>query len=279
MPIPVPGRTLGSTISSTWVSRTAQLSLTSPGRDTMTTRMLGSSGCRGVLCGRNSSLRGKSQADRSARASGRRGGVGQGVDAAGRDGSSAHAGGRFRLRLRRDGTGRRDGPGRRHAFPDRLEHQDDDGRRDRAAGPGRKAAPRRSGLEVCSGRSQRGRHHGQRPPQDAERPARVHRRAGASGKPRPRPGPGLDPGGTARHRVQASADVRSGRGVLLLQHELSPARPHNRTGRRRAAGPGLSGSSVRTARHEGHVVARRCVERDSRAVFAWLPVRRVRPTP
>jgi hypothetical protein len=34
-------------------------------------------------------------------------------------------------------------------FRGRLEHQDDDGRGDRAAGPGRKIAFRRSGLKIC----------------------------------------------------------------------------------------------------------------------------------
>ena len=93
------------------------------------------------------------------------------------------------------------------------------------------------------------------------------------------PGRVWTPRGTARHRVQASAHVRSGRGVLLLQHQLHPARPHHRAGRRRAAGPGLPGSPVRTARHDGHAAARRRVDRDPRAVCAWLPVRQRRPTP
>ena len=43
-------------------------------------------------------------------------------------------------------------------------------------------------------------------------------------------------------------------------------------GRRRAAGPGLSGSAVRTARHEEHAAARRRVDRDPRALLAWLHV-------
>ena len=59
--------------------------------------------------------------------------------------------GRFRFRLRRDGAGRHDLAARRDAFPGRLEHQDDDGRGDRAAGPGRKIAFRHAVSKYVEG--------------------------------------------------------------------------------------------------------------------------------
>ena len=64
-------------------------------------------------------------------------------------GSVAHATGRFAFGYGSTELERRALTAGRHAFPDRLEHQDDDGRGDRAAGPGRKIAFRRCGLEIC----------------------------------------------------------------------------------------------------------------------------------
>jgi CubicO group peptidase (beta-lactamase class C family) len=56
--------------------------------------------------------------------------------------------------------------------------------------------------------------------------------------------------------------VRAGHGIRLLQHELRAARSHRRANRRQAFGPGLSGSFVRTARHDAHIAPCAYVERD-----------------
>ena len=88
----------------------------------------------------------------------------------------AHAPGRVHGHLRHHATRRHEPTPRRHPLPDRLEYQDDDGRGDRAARPGRQAQSRRSGLEVRPGRAQRRQDHHRRTAEDAQRPLQLHRR-------------------------------------------------------------------------------------------------------
>ena len=96
------------------------------------------------------------QADRPGGVSGQHRRIGQGSHAARRHGAALDAAGRHRLRLWHDRTRHREPAARRHPLPRRLEHQDDDRRVDRADGPGRQAALRRSDLEVCRWRSRPG---------------------------------------------------------------------------------------------------------------------------
>jgi len=104
-----------------------------------------------------------------------------------------------RRRARRDG--RRAAPGGRHPLPDRLDHQDDDLRGDRAAGPRRQAAVRRSDIEVRSGRAEWREHHHLGATEDAQRPVRLYERSRVRGCSRCEPGEGLDAAGGVGHRV------------------------------------------------------------------------------
>ena len=67
-----------------------------------------------------------------------------------------------------------------------------------------------------------------------------------------RPDQGVDPAGTARHRVRAAADVRARRRVLLQQHQLRAARPDHRAAGRQAAGGVVRGPAVQAARDDEH---------------------------
>ena len=72
--------------------------------------------------------------------------------------------------------GTREPAPRRHPLPDRLEHQDDDGRGDPATCPGRQAQSQRSGVEVRPGRAQRRQHHHRPAAGNAQRSLQLHQR-------------------------------------------------------------------------------------------------------
>ena len=94
-------------------------------------------------------------------------------------------------------------PALRHPLPDRLEHQDDDGRGDPPTCSGRQAESQRSGVEVRPRRAQRRQHHHRRAVGDAQRSLQLHQRPRARDEHRPSADEDLDPAGTAGHGVRA----------------------------------------------------------------------------
>src|SRR5438046_5022679 len=164
---------------------------------------------------------------------------------------------------------------RRHPFPDRLQYQDDDGRGNRAARPGRQAQSRRSSLEVCPGCARRRQDHHRRTAEDAQRPLQLRRRPRVLGDPRPRPDQGLVPSRSAGDRVQAPALLPNRYGLPLFQRQLRTARPHCGKDRREAAGQLFPRPFVRTAGPEGHPAPRHHLEHPPRSLLARLLVRRL----
>ena len=73
----------------------------------------------------------------------------------------------YEAAVRHDRTRHADAADGGHAFPDRVEHQDDDGGTDRAARSGQQAAIQRSRFELRPGASRRREHHDRRAVEDA----------------------------------------------------------------------------------------------------------------
>ena len=199
----------------------------------------------------------RAEGHRSGGVPGGRGRRCQEADGAGGGGGAAHTAGQFRDPGRHHRTRHADEAECRYTFPDRLEHQDDDGGGHRAARPGRQAAVQRSRLQVRSKCAQRQQHHHCGAAEDAQRTVQLHRCARSLGEARRRPGESVDTAGSAGHRVPASAAVRARRLLRVQQHQLRTPRPDRRKGRRPPVAQAVPGPDLRTARTDADIASRR----------------------
>ncbi len=202
----------------------------------------------------------------------------EGAPGAGRAGTAAHPAGNLHRQGRHHRAGHADTAGGGHPLPDRLEHQDHDGRADRAARPGRQAPVQRPCVHLRPRCAQRQQHHHRRAVEDAQRALQLHASSRVLGRAGRRPDEGLDPAGGAGHRVPPAAGVPARHVLRLQQHQLRAAGSGRREGRRAAAAPAVRGPTVRPAWAGADFASGRGRQLHPGSVLARLHVRGTRPT-